>query len=56
MSADTAQNGDGSIEDRLVELAKSQPDGISNDDIKQHMPEVPLPEITAIINKCLKNG
>lgn len=53
---DLAQNGDSSIEDRLLELAKSRPDGISNDDIKQHMPEISLPEITAVINKCLKNG
>lgn len=53
----SSQNEDqNSIENRLLELAKSLPEGISNDDIKQHMKDVPLPEITPIINKCLKNG
>lgn len=56
MSAGAALNGDNSIEDRLLELAKSKPEGISHDDIKQHMPEITLQEITAVINKCLKNG
>lgn len=56
MSSETTQNGDRSVEDRLIELAISKPEGISNDDIKQHIPDVSLPEITAAINKCLKNG
>lgn len=57
MSEGLSQNGDqNSIESRLLELAKSQPEGISNDDVKEHMKDVPLPEITLIINKCLKNG
>ncbi|KAJ8934184.1 hypothetical protein NQ314_013538, partial [Rhamnusium bicolor] len=57
MSGETSQNGDlSSVENRLLELAKSQPEGISNADIKEHISDVPLPEITAVINKCLKNG
>lgn len=56
MSAKSFQNGDNSLVNRLLVLAKSKPDGISNDDVKEHMPEVSLPEITAAINQCLKNG
>ncbi|XP_018577814.1 probable DNA-directed RNA polymerase III subunit RPC6 [Anoplophora glabripennis] len=57
MSEESSQNGDrNNVESQLLELAKSQPEGISNDDIKEHMKDVPLPEITLIINKCLKNG
>lgn len=57
MSAETSQsNGDGSIESRFLELAKSQPEGISNKTLKQLLPDVPLPELTAIINRFLQNG
>lgn len=56
MSGASSQHGDNIIEERLLEMAKSQPNGICNDDIKQHMPNVSLPKITAVINKCLKNG
>lgn len=56
MSVESAQNGDSSVENRLLALAKSKQDGISNDDVKDHMPDVSLSEITAAINKCLKNG
>lgn len=45
-----------SNEDRLLELAKSNPDGITNNDIKQEIPNLSLEETTTIINKCLKNG
>jgi hypothetical protein len=43
-------------EDRLLELAKSRPEGISNENIKQCIPNLPLEELAVIINKCLKNG
>ncbi|CAH1108672.1 unnamed protein product [Psylliodes chrysocephalus] len=60
MNEEIATNGNATetneTENNLLELAKSNPDGISNDDIKRHMPDIPLTEITAIINKCLKNG
>ncbi|XP_050514754.1 probable DNA-directed RNA polymerase III subunit RPC6 [Diabrotica virgifera virgifera] len=60
MSTQSSQNGNVSesteAENRLIELAKSNSEGISNDDITKHMPDVPLTEITTIINKCLKNG
>ncbi|KAJ8981346.1 hypothetical protein NQ317_002883 [Molorchus minor] len=44
------------VESRLLELAKSKPEGISNSDIKEHIADIPLAQITAVINKCLKNG
>lgn len=50
------QNGDTTVEDQLLELAKSKPVGITNDDIRHQIPDISLPEITAVINKCLKNG
>ncbi|KAJ8963180.1 hypothetical protein NQ318_018645, partial [Aromia moschata] len=57
MSQGTSQNGDlSTVEQRLLELAKSKPEGISNADIKEHISDIPLTEITVIINKCLKNG
>lgn len=56
MSAEASQRGENNVEERLLDLAKSQPNGISNDDIKEHMPDVPLPDITAAINKFLKKG
>ncbi|CAG9839980.1 unnamed protein product [Diabrotica balteata] len=60
MSTQSLQNGNFSesteAENRLIELAKYNSESISNDDITKHMPDVPLTEITTIINKCLKNG
>lgn len=56
MSAESSQNGDYNVINRLLDLAKSKPNGISNEDVKEHMPNVSLPEITAAINQCLKNG
>ncbi|CAG9821552.1 unnamed protein product [Phaedon cochleariae] len=53
METEPSQND---VETRLLDLAKSQPNGVSNDDVKAHLSDVPLPELTAIINKCLKNG
>ncbi|KAK9869329.1 hypothetical protein WA026_003083 [Henosepilachna vigintioctopunctata] len=43
-------------EHKLIELAKSKPDGISNDDIKSAIPDAKIEDIAAAINKFLKNG
>ncbi|XP_066143949.1 DNA-directed RNA polymerase III subunit RPC6 isoform X1 [Euwallacea fornicatus] len=43
-------------ESRLIELAQQNPDGISNEDLKQNMPQVSLQDLTEIINKLLKSG
>ncbi|CAG9857909.1 unnamed protein product [Phyllotreta striolata] len=56
MSEDSSSSELSEIEIKLLDLAKSNPDGISNDDIKKQIPDVPLTEITAIINKFLRNG
>ncbi|CAG9769166.1 unnamed protein product [Ceutorhynchus assimilis] len=44
------------IESRLLDLARLQPEGISNKDLKQQLPDVPLTDLTGVINKFLKNG
>nr|CAH7763144.1 unnamed protein product [Callosobruchus chinensis] len=44
------------LELRLLELAKSNVEGISNDDIKEQIPDISLPDLTNVINKFLKNG
>lgn len=49
-------NEDSNKEEQLITLAKSKPGGISNEDIKQMMPNLSLEELAIIINKCLKNG
>ncbi|XP_057654037.1 probable DNA-directed RNA polymerase III subunit RPC6 [Diorhabda carinulata] len=60
MSTEEHQNGNvtenDETENLLLELAKANEEGISNEDIKKHMPDIPLTEITVIINKCLRNG
>ena len=57
MSTDNIASNDGAVaENSLLELAKIKPDGFSNKDLKDHMPDVPLTEVTAIINKLLKSG
>lgn len=57
MSGEASLNGGSiNVEERLLQLAKANPEGISNDDIKEHITDVPLAEVTAVINKCLKNG
>lgn len=52
----TSEVSESNAESRLIELAKENPDGISNNDLKQSMPELPLNEMTTIINKLLKSG
>lgn len=44
------------IEEQIVVLAKREENGISNDDIKKEIPNVPPAEWTKVINKLLKNG
>ncbi|RZC38598.1 DNA-directed RNA polymerase III subunit RPC6 [Asbolus verrucosus] len=57
MNEATSSNGEGmNNEERLLELAKNKPEGISNEQIKQCMPNLLLEELAIIINKCLKNG
>ncbi|XP_060531084.1 probable DNA-directed RNA polymerase III subunit RPC6 [Cylas formicarius] len=51
---DSIENG--AVENQLLELAKSKPEGVSNKDLKDHLPDVPLADITRIINKCLRSG
>lgn len=51
-----SQTENSTVEYRLLELAKIHPDGISNDSVKKDLSDVPLTEITVVINKFLKNG
>lgn len=44
------------IKNKLLEEAKTQPAGISNKDISKLFPDIPLKQVTVVINKCLKNG
>lgn len=44
------------VKNQLLEEAKSQSNGISNKDIYNLFPDVPLKQVTDVINKCLKNG
>ncbi|KAL1514296.1 hypothetical protein ABEB36_003575 [Hypothenemus hampei] len=43
-------------ESHIIELAKQRPEGISNKDLKENMPQLDLPELTGVINKLLKGG
>lgn len=56
MSTESSNNSEGDSESRLLELARLKPEGISNKDLKENMPDVPLSDLTGIINKLLKNG
>ncbi|CAH0550643.1 unnamed protein product [Brassicogethes aeneus] len=56
MSEETKPSVSSPNEEALLDLAKSQPEGFNNDDIKQNLPNVPITEVTGIINKYLKNG
>ncbi|KAL3285827.1 hypothetical protein HHI36_000349 [Cryptolaemus montrouzieri] len=40
----------------ILELVKNKPDGISNDDIKEAIPDAKIEDIAVAINKCLKTG
>ncbi|KAF5304911.1 hypothetical protein FQR65_LT00795 [Abscondita terminalis] len=53
---DTADNCDVESENRILELAKSKANGISNNDIKTDMPDIPAEVWTKTINKLLKAG
>ncbi|ENN70441.1 probable DNA-directed RNA polymerase III subunit RPC6 [Dendroctonus ponderosae] len=41
---------------RIIELAKSRPDGIPNKELQESVPGVPLSELTQTINALLKSG
>lgn len=41
---------------RVIELAKSRPDGMPNKELQESLPGVPLSELTHTINSLLKNG
>ncbi|XP_030749254.1 probable DNA-directed RNA polymerase III subunit RPC6 [Sitophilus oryzae] len=56
MDEQTSSQNEDNNETQLIELAKTKPEGISNSDIKEHMPSLPMLELTTIINKLLKNG
>lgn len=45
-----------SIEDRIIELAKNKPDGITNNEIKADIPDTPPDIWIKTVNKLLKNG
>lgn len=44
------------VEEKILQLAKSKENGISNKDIQETIPEVPASDWTKIVNKLLKNG
>lgn len=44
------------MDQEIQKLAKTKPDGISNDDIKQIFPDKNIEEIAVALNTCLKNG
>ncbi|KAF5275415.1 hypothetical protein FQA39_LY06872 [Lamprigera yunnana] len=54
--AETTDSTQSESEKHFLELAKSKPNGISNDDIKNKMLDVPPEVWTKIINKFLKSG
>ncbi|KRT79798.1 hypothetical protein AMK59_7597, partial [Oryctes borbonicus] len=52
-------NGEGSadsIENRIIDLTKSKPDGVTNNDIKNDIPDTPPDVWIETVNKLLKNG
>ena len=44
------------IENRLIELAKSKPNGITNDDIKNELSDTSAEAWAKVVNKLLKSG
>lgn len=53
------ENGESSahsLENQIIELAKTKPDGISNKDIQYGLSGTPAEAWTTIINKLLKSG
>lgn len=55
MEPDSSVN-ESTNETLLLQLAKENPDGISNEDIKETIPEISIEQLALLINKCLKNG
>lgn len=56
MSSETAEGSESEVENHILELAKSKPDGISNKDIQNSIPDTPAKVWTMVINKLLKAG
>ncbi|XP_050303983.1 probable DNA-directed RNA polymerase III subunit RPC6 [Anthonomus grandis grandis] len=56
MSAETSNANTEEYEGRLLELIKDKPEGISNTNLKQCLSDVPLSDLTIVINKLLKSG
>lgn len=54
--AESGESSASSIENVIVQLAKDKPNGISNEHIKNAIPDTPLEIWTKIINKLLKSG
>lgn len=44
------------VENKIVDAAKSKPDGISNEEIQAHLSDIPAEVWTKVINKLLKSG
>lgn len=56
MALKSSESNDMSIENRIIEIAISKPDGISNKDIQDDIPDIPAKVWTTVINKLLKSG
>lgn len=56
MASKSSESGDISIENQIIEIAISKPDGISNKDIQEDLPNIPAKVWTTVINKLLKSG
>lgn len=53
---ETGEGSGESIENTIIELAKNKPDGITNNDIKNDIPDTPPDVWIKTVNKLLKNG
>lgn len=51
-----ASNTENNIEDKLLELAQTKPNGLTNKDIQCELPDVPPTVWTTVVNKFLKAG
>lgn len=56
MASESDDAGDINIENQIIDLASSKPDGISNKDIQTNIPNVSAKVWTTVINKLLKSG
>lgn len=51
---DIGDNGE--LEIKILEFAKTKPEGISNKDVQNLIPDTPAQVWTTVINKLLKHG